>query len=259
MSNKRIAFTLAEVLIVIAVIGIVASLTIPTLVQKYKERETVAKLKKVYSLVSQAYNLAIAENGTLDTWGLHTSVSDYNDEDDFAEPDSSFASREKIIRALAKYLKYDKIIIERITSEKDASETAIYLNDGTKLDSFFIDFSQWGTNEGNSGSKCMAYYGDSKALQEGCANFIVDINGDKEPNELGEDRFGFYITKNAIIPRGTIESRELYSFENACLNPNQYDRVACTAWVIENENMDYLHCDDLSWDGKHKCDWAYLK
>ena len=27
----------------------------------------------------------------------------------------------------------------------------------------------------------------------------------------------------------------------------------CTAWVIINENMDYLHCSDLSWTGKHSC------
>ena len=29
--------------------------------------------------------------------------------------------------------------------------------------------------------------------------------------------------------------------------------AGCTAWVIYNENMDYLRCDDLSWDGKHEC------
>ena len=28
---------------------------------------------------------------------------------------------------------------------------------------------------------------------------------------------------------------------------------SCTAWVLYNENMDYLHCDDLSWTGKTKC------
>lgn len=35
-----------------------------------------------------------------------------------------------------------------------------------------------------------------------------------------------------------------------------YERITgggCTAWVIFNENMDYLHCDDLSWNGKTKC------
>ncbi len=28
----------------------------------------------------------------------------------------------------------------------------------------------------------------------------------------------------------------------------------CAAWVIYNENLDYLHCNDLAWDGKTKCD-----
>ena len=44
---KKKAFTLAEVLIVLGIIGIVASMTIPTLIQKVSERETVSKLKKV--------------------------------------------------------------------------------------------------------------------------------------------------------------------------------------------------------------------
>ena len=42
------------------------------------------------------------------------------------------------------------------------------------------------------------------------------------------------------------------SFAGTC-NLNSSGR-GCAAWVIENGNMDYLHCDDLSWDGKRKCD-----
>ena len=30
-------------------------------------------------------------------------------------------------------------------------------------------------------------------------------------------------------------------------------RTSMTAWVLHNENLDYLHCNDLSWDGKHSC------
>ena len=28
---------------------------------------------------------------------------------------------------------------------------------------------------------------------------------------------------------------------------------ACTVWVLYDENMDYLHCNDLSWTGKKTC------
>jgi prepilin-type N-terminal cleavage/methylation domain-containing protein len=42
-------FTLAEVLITLAVIGVVAALTIPTVVRNYQKTQTVTKLKKTYS------------------------------------------------------------------------------------------------------------------------------------------------------------------------------------------------------------------
>ena len=44
-------------------------------------------------------------------------------------------------------------------------------------------------------------------------------------------------------------------FETRCnLNEgSSYNGYGCAAWVIYNKNMDYLHCNDLSWEGKHKC------
>ena len=46
--NKN-AFTLAEVLITLGIIGVVAAMTMPSLIASHKEKETVSKLKKVYS------------------------------------------------------------------------------------------------------------------------------------------------------------------------------------------------------------------
>jgi hypothetical protein len=61
--------------------------------------------------------------------------------------------------------------------------------------------------------------------------------------------FWFYLTKSTIIPVGVQEDTN-YPFNPNCSRSGQ----GCTAWVIYNENLDYLHCDDLSWDGKKKCD-----
>ena len=36
-------------------------------------------------------------------------------------------------------------------------------------------------------------------------------------------------------------------------NKNILNGYTCAAWIIYNENMDYLHCNDLSWDGKKRC------
>ena len=61
--DKVCAFTLAEVLITLGIIGIVAAMTIPTLMQKTNERETVSKLKKINYVMSNAYKNYIAING----------------------------------------------------------------------------------------------------------------------------------------------------------------------------------------------------
>lgn len=52
--NRRRAFTLAEVLIILGIIGVVASLTLPVLISKYKHKELETRFKKSYSLISQA-------------------------------------------------------------------------------------------------------------------------------------------------------------------------------------------------------------
>ena len=59
----RKAFTLAEVLITLGVIGVVASMTIPTLIQEHKKSTVATKLKKASSTLMQAYNMSIAEYG----------------------------------------------------------------------------------------------------------------------------------------------------------------------------------------------------
>ena len=59
----NIAFTLAEVLITLGVIGVVAALTIPNVIAKYQEMAAVVRLKKSYSVVTNAINRAMAEEG----------------------------------------------------------------------------------------------------------------------------------------------------------------------------------------------------
>lgn len=61
-------FTLAEVLITLAIIGVVSALTIPTLVQNYKKKVIETRLLKVYSLMNQAIELSTIDNGPVETW-----------------------------------------------------------------------------------------------------------------------------------------------------------------------------------------------
>ena len=57
------AFTLAEVLITLGIIGVVAALTLPTLIQNYKKQTLVNQLKKVVNTIENAAQMAVADDG----------------------------------------------------------------------------------------------------------------------------------------------------------------------------------------------------
>ena len=61
--KKRIAFTLAEVLITLGIIGIVAALTLPTLISNHKKQVYVTQLKKTVNTLQNGYRLILADNG----------------------------------------------------------------------------------------------------------------------------------------------------------------------------------------------------
>ena len=63
-NGRRAAFTLAEVLITLGVIGVVAALTIPTLISKHQKKVYVTQFKKAYNTVTNAFKLMQAETGT---------------------------------------------------------------------------------------------------------------------------------------------------------------------------------------------------
>ena len=63
--NKNIAFTLAEVLITLGIIGVVAAMTIPGLITKYRRHVVETKLAKFDSVINQAVRMSIAENDDL--------------------------------------------------------------------------------------------------------------------------------------------------------------------------------------------------
>lgn len=64
------AFTLSETLIAIAIIGIVAALTIPNLVMKYQKHVVETRLKKAYTTFAAVINRSIADNGEPKYWSL---------------------------------------------------------------------------------------------------------------------------------------------------------------------------------------------
>ena len=77
---KKSGFTLAEVLITLAVIGVVAALTIPTLINKYNQNVAETRLKMFYSMINQAIQLSEIDNGDKKTWGFEFCTPEYSKE-----------------------------------------------------------------------------------------------------------------------------------------------------------------------------------
>ena len=77
---RRTAFTLAEVLITLGIIGVVAALTMPGLIANYRERVLVTAAKKAYSTITNALNMWNAQNDVVGNyeyfWISHENTED---------------------------------------------------------------------------------------------------------------------------------------------------------------------------------------
>ena len=238
--NRKTAFTLAEVLITLGIIGIVAALTLPSLIQSYREKETVAKLKKTYSILNQAMVNAVNEYGTLNTWGLGVGDS----------PEGAKLIQDRIFTPNLKIMDYCEKLSSCVGGKPYKYITGTvhisYNNNWRYRRLILADGSTliYSVSPNNCNS-------DTPRAWTGCAVVTIDVDGYyKGPNTFGKDTFSFNVMKNRIIPFGTQEENP--NFQTSCNTKNTYGS-ACTAWVVFNENMDYLHCNDLSWNGKTRC------
>ncbi|MDR1167626.1 MAG: type II secretion system GspH family protein [Heliobacteriaceae bacterium] len=234
-------FTLAEVLITLGIIGVVASLTMPTLIQNYQEKATVVKLKKIYSMLSQAYQSASMENGDPTNWGLKDT------------PDATYEGSRNLYNILIQ--PYFNVI-----KYCDVQPGCFYSQNPRALpgDEWHENFDtnkriKFVLNDGiimmvsSYSSKCS--YDDGNHIRDPfCGIVVLDINGKKLPNTWGRDIFSFLITKDSILPDGINKTMPNLSTTNS-----SFVFGWTTGWVIQNENMDYLHCNDLSWNSKTKC------
>jgi prepilin-type N-terminal cleavage/methylation domain-containing protein len=162
------AFTLAEVLITLGIIGIVAALTMPALIANYKKHEVVVRLKKFNSAMSQAVLQSQVDHGEISQWTFPSSTK--NDDGTV----NSKPAKDFFLEYLAPYVKYVQFSEIKFTDEKkDIHDTdAVLFADGSYV-----------------------------ILKIGaCIDYIYDINGLKAPNLFGQDMFLF-----TLCPSGRTE------------------------------------------------------
>ncbi len=205
--KKSLAFTLGEVLIALAVIGVVAALIIPMLINGHKAGVARAQFDTAYSMVSKTIAEMDADNVSV-------------------EPAKYMASR----TFYSQYKKYNRIAF-------DCSDGGVNANDSICAKS----------NDENSGYQAFngrnINASENQLFDDGCLvatngmmfcvenpkdNFYgllvtVDINGkNKKPNRLGYDVFSFEIVKGGyVLPVGApdtgilgTESRQLWGYSS---------------------------------------------
>lgn len=178
LGADKMAFTLAEVLITLGVIGIVAAMTIPTLIANYQKKVTVNRLKKTFALVSNAVRLSESENDAISGWIVPQTKQ-----------------IEIFDKYLAPYLKVSK-------SEAVAGSLNFYSPGGQRENGFAIVRGGAYVYTLLSGVDIFVNSGAIVGLDPcpTCGTgmlLIVDLNGYKtKPNRFGRDIFGIMISTN---------------------------------------------------------------
>src|SRR5574344_283962 len=194
---KRTAFTLAEVLLVLGIIGIVASMTIPTLMNKVAKQEYVTALKKAYSTQTDGWSRLLADEGVqqLEDTSVFQSMVDGSCTILVASNESC----KPFYNNLKKYFRFSVI--------KAPSYQTFTLN-GRK-GSNFVNSPVLVFSDGSVICYGMFYKVASKAsrlnghMSSYQGWFWIDINGLKKPNTEGRDIFQFELSGDGkLYPSG---------------------------------------------------------
>lgn len=227
------AFTLAEVLITLGIIGVVAAMTIPTLIANTQKQEYTTSLKKAYTEFNQALTQLSIDNGSPNDISKLTDTQMY-----------------KIVN----YFKTAKICgtpnnlgcfpVDGTNDKYDGSGSITYYDnttDGTVYYKFLttdgMAFAMGVYNGcGNNSTGALGY------MTQNCGYVVVDVNGLKGPNYMGRDTFWFWITNGkgaTLYPNGGMDDHTFgYNYwwkaptPNRCTSGDKSGRF-CTGRVIE--------------------------
>ena len=236
--KKYLAFTLAEVLITLGIIGIVAAMTMPILIGKYKKQVTVAQLKKAYTVLSQMVLQAQEDNGP-----VYFSTSE---QVDAAKAENFFklywlpyfnsptvakvGFKPYSVDLPYKYMNDTQATVGIYTKYTEG-RLFFTTNDGT---SYFVFIMAWDKEYDEDGNmiSITARYNSQQ-------NVLVDLNGIKPPNTYGKDVFSFivFFDKNIVRPYGYDKTQAQIN-SNCSLNGiGNYcaAKIINDGWVMRND------------------------
>ena len=220
--KKALAFTLAETLIVMGIIGVVAALTIPNLNSSTADKEKVAKLKKVYSNLSDAFGRAEAIYGPVEEWiQMDTTTT---------------AQATRVGERLTEFMKISKNCGVTTNQHCFALDNVIKGIRGNSLP-------LWAVDNASNFYKVQLADGSSLGISGSSSGifFLVNIDGGKKPSVMGRNTFLFTGNHDEGVNPLRITGT-LYSVILDCAGATPSGSL-CASWVIDYDNMDYLKTD----------------
>ena len=202
---KKSGFTIPEILIVLVLVGVIASMTMPTLINNYGEHERISKISKVYSIFTNAIENYVIKGEDYTYYVVENSTDGMKDFYD-------------------KFLKNSlNVMQECLSNEKDCwSESDTKKMNGDKVDfgdstiGFTLIDGTFVKLVNLDKAKFSALFGVTKEESEGLA-VVFDINGVKVPNVVGKDVFAMvFTTDDGIIP--PFKDADDTTIENDCSN-----------------------------------------
>lgn len=212
MQKLKLGFTLAEVLITLGIIGIIAEITLPSLITNVNNTALSAGWRKEYSILSQAYQM-VSSSGSIPYQNYLTGISD-----------------------IEAQLKTTKICVDSQT-EGCWHKPNEWLNyPGNKI-AVAQDYRGLVLNDGALVMFLELVYGvGSLSPFESFNNMplvmYVDVNGFKKPNQLGVDVFTLEMFGDRVLPFG------------APLTGYDTDNMYCNKTFNVNSSMNGMSCSD---------------
>ena len=213
-TKKKAAFTLAEVLITIGIIGVVAAMTMPALIADYKDKELETRTKKAFSIINQA---AVRAQEAMGQPGDMTAIFDpTKTSEEVTKNFAKFFNGSTYCEAGynaegCKNLHYSIKYAKRTQNANGVTgggsmyrDPRIVLNDGTVIGiRQNAQYKQEQTCSTNSDGSLKPEPVDCSRYT--WADITFDVNGYLPPNQFGRDAFTLYVNDHNIIPDPTWE------------------------------------------------------
>ena len=197
---KKIGFTMAEILIVLAIIGVISSLTLPTIMTKNKNSQISTKLARVYQLLNTANEQYLMDEEQEDLSNLNSNT---------------------YLPAIVKCIKganLDTVEEDTDVKGKKKTTTTLYLPVGAS-----VEVTNFPTLYSASGT----FLGVLCPIKVNLTNGISDVNG--------RDTFYFYVDKSgALLPIGSIHLSTQYNCDANTPSSTTKNNYGCAGKIFDN-------------------------